>query len=80
MEISTIKVLLKNQIQIIDKLMGSKSFPKCVKKSILLKTSSNLNKTKSTRNDERDVREIWISLLYIIVKDENLIKFTINKL
>ena len=80
MEIFTIKVLLKNQIQIIDKLMGSKSFPKCVKKSILLKTSSNLNKTKSTRNDERDVREIWISLLYIIVKDENLIKFTINKL
>lgn len=70
MEISTIKVLLKNQIQIIDKL----------KKSILLNTGSNLNKTKSTRNDERDVREIWISLLYIIVKDENLIKFTINKL
>ena len=70
MEVSTIKVLLKNQIQIIDKL----------KKSILLNTGSNLNKTKSTRNDERDVREIWISLLYIIVKDENLIKFTINKL
>ena len=70
MEISTIKVLLKNQIQIIDKL----------KKSILLNTGSNLNKTKSTRNDERDVREIWISLLYIIVKDENLIKSNINKL
>ena len=80
MEISTIKVLLKNQIQIIDKLMGSKSFPKCVKKSILLNIGSNLNKTKSTSNDERDPREIWISLLYIIVKDENLIKFTINKL
>lgn len=80
MEISTIKVLLKNQIQIIDKLMGSKSFPKCVKKSILLNIGSNLNKTKSTRNDERDLREIWISLLYIIVKDENLIKSTINKL
>lgn len=70
MEISTIKVLLKNQIQIIDKL----------KKSILLNTGSNLNKTKSTSNDERDPREIWISLLYIIVKDENLIKSTINKL
>ena len=57
MNISSSKVLFRSQIQIIDKLMGSNSFPKCVKKSNSSNIDSNLNKTKPTINNEIDMKE-----------------------
>ena len=42
--------------------------------------NSSLNRTKTSRIEDKDLKKIWITLPYIGVKGESLIKSTVKKL
>lgn len=48
--------------------MPKNAYPKCIKKFILHRTKSNLNKIKQARSNETDMKKILTSLSYIWVK------------
>ena len=60
--------------------MSWNGYPKYIRKSILHSINSSLNRTKTTRIEDKDLKKIWITLLYIGVKDESLIESTVKKL
>ena len=60
--------------------MSWNGYLKYIRKSILDSINSNLNRTKTTRIEDKDLKKIWITLPYIGVKGESLIKSTVKKL
>ena len=60
--------------------MSWNGYPKYIRKSILHSINSSLNRTKTTRIEDKDLKKIWITLLYIGVKDESLIKSTVAEI
>ena len=60
--------------------MSWNGYLKYIRKSILDSINSNLNRTKTSRIEDKDLKKIWITLPYIGVKGESLIKSTVKKL
>ena len=60
--------------------MSWNGYPKYIRKSILHNINSSLNRTKTTIIEDKDLKKIWITLPYIGVKGESLIKSTVKKL
>ena len=59
--------------------MSWNGYPKYIRKSILHSINS-LNRTKTSRIEDKNLKKIWITLPYIGVKGESLIKSTVKKL
>ena len=59
--------------------MSWSGYPKYIRKSIFHSINSSLNRTKTTRIEDKDLKNIWITLPYIGVKGESLIKSTVKK-
>ena len=60
--------------------MSWNGYHKYIRKSILHSINSSLNRTKTTRIEDKDLKKIWITFPYIGVKGESFIKSTVNKL
>ena len=60
--------------------MSWNGYPKYIRKSILHSINSSLNRKKTIRIEDKDLKKIWIALLYIGVKVQSLIQSTVKKL
>ena len=60
--------------------MSWSGYPKYIRKSILHSINSSLNRTNTTRIEDKDLKKIWITLLYIGVKGKSLIKSALKKM
>ena len=59
--------------------MSLSGYPKYIRKSIFHSINSSLNRTKTLRIEDKGLKKIWITLPYIGVKGESLIKSTVKK-